>query len=205
MNTRDRCRQIAGLQRWGRYWLGTILFIALAGLAKAQTPAENFSQFAHAVASPGTFLTPAASAAFSQFISRPAGFDNGALGYGEHYGIGLADNISGKFIRDFAFPTMFGHDATYTPDRSGTFWRRAGHAALHSLLLNSTTPNFSGAPASFAAAGLSNAYQPREQRTWPATFQRAGTNAAGYLAGDLFSEFKPELCFIPKKIHIPCK
>jgi hypothetical protein len=170
------------------------------------TPEQNFSNFSKAVFSLGTVLTPGASSAFSQFVSRPAGFDCGAAGYGEHYGIALADNLSGKFIREFAFPTLFRQRVAYVPDRSGTWWRRAGHATLHSLFLNQSTLrlNVSGMPASFAAAGLSNAYQPKEQKTWSATFQRAGTNAAGYLVGDLVSEFKPELCFIPKRIHIPC-
>jgi hypothetical protein len=62
--------------------------------------------------------------------------------------------------------------------------------------------NFSGVPASFAAAGLSNLYQPREQRTWPATFQRTGTNAGGYVLGDLAAEFNPELCALRKKLHV---
>jgi hypothetical protein len=170
------------------------------------SPEHNFSNFFKAIFSPGTALTPGASSAFSQFVSHPAGFDRGAAGYGEHYGIALADNVSGKFIREFAVPSLFRQNVAYVPDQSGTWWRRAEHAMLHSLFLNTPTLklNVSGVPASFAAAGLSNAYQPKEQRTWPATFQRTGTNAAGYLVGDLVSEFKPELCFVPKRIHIPC-
>jgi hypothetical protein len=57
--------------------------------------------------------------------------------------------------------------------------------------------NWSALPASFASAGLSTAYQPREQQTWSATLQRIGTNSAGYLVGDLFTEFRSVACVVP--------
>ena len=41
---------------------------------------------------------------------------------------------------------------------------------------------------------LSDAYQPDQQRTVAATFERFGTNAMGYFVGDFLSEitFKPK-------------
>jgi hypothetical protein len=178
-----------------------------AGRAVAQTPdaAEHFKEFTHAVVSPGTVLIPGTSAAFSQFVFKPSGFAGGAEGYGQHYGIALADNVSGKFIRDFGFPVLFRQDVKYVPDQASTgVWHRVGHACLHSVILSpdDRRPNFSGLPASFASAGLSNAYQPEEQRNWSTTFQRTGTNAAGYLLGDLASEFAPEICTVRKRLHL---
>jgi hypothetical protein len=63
-------------------------------------------------------------------------------------------------------------------------------------------PNFSGVPASFASASVSNLCQPQEQRTWPATLQRTSANAGGYMLSDLVSEFKPELCAVRNKLHV---
>src|SRR5215510_2267782 len=210
MNTRKERKQITASYLALGTWLGIALLAALENSAAAQTEnaSQNFSRFIHSVASPGTILMPAASATFSQFVSRPAGFDSGAIGYGEHFGVAIADNVSGKFIRNFAFPTLSGEDVLYVPDgATKTVWDRLRRATLHSFVLNTGQPriNFSGIPASFAAAGFSNLYQPPEQRTWPATLKRAGTNAAGYWVGDLLREFRPELCVVPKRLRIPCK
>ncbi|HEY6969269.1 MAG TPA: hypothetical protein VJA94_08695 [Candidatus Angelobacter sp.] len=177
-------------------------------MAQTTEASQNFNQFMHAVVSPGTILMPAASATFSQFVSRPAGFDSGAIGYGEHFGIAIADNVSGKFIRTFVFPTLARQNVLYVREGpAAPFWNRVGRATLHSFVLNTGgyRINFSGVPASFAAAGFSNLYQPPEQKTWAATLQRAGTNAAGYWVSDLLAEFRPELCIVPKRLHIPCK
>jgi hypothetical protein len=186
--------------------LAIVMFLP-AGRAIGQTvdAAEHFKEFTRSVFSPGTVLVPGTSAAFSQFVSKPAGFAGGAEGYGQHYGVALADNVSGKFIRDFGFPVLFRQNAKYVPDQANAgVWRRVGHACMHSVILgpDDRRLNFSGVPASFASAGLSNLYQPREQRTWSATFQRTGTNAGGYVLGDLASEFSPELCGLRKKLHV---
>lgn len=198
---------------WRRYlsWFSLAVCFVLPGTVQGQNPGaeQNFHRFVNSVVSPETVLTPASSAAFSQFVFKPGGFDRGALGYGEHFGIGFADNVDGKFIRNFAFPTVFRQDVVYTPDgSSATAWHRVGHAMLHSVVLDAKQHhhlNFSGVPASFASAGMSNLYQPQEQRNVTATLERAATNAGGYLLGDLVSEFKPELCAVVKRMHLPCK
>jgi hypothetical protein len=181
------------------------LLLARPAVTQTQDAAQHFKDFTHSVISPRTVLMPGASSAFSQFVTKPAGFDPGAKGYGEHYGVALADNVSSKFIRDFGFPVVFRQDVKYVPDQPNTgVWRRVGHACLHSVIVGTDKRqlNFSGVPASFAAAGVSNLYQPQEQRTWSATLQRTGTNAGGYVLGDLASEFSPELCALRKKLHL---
>jgi len=152
-----------------------------------------------------TVVEPAVTAAGSQFIFKPAGFGKGAEGYGYHYGVSLADNVNGKFIRKFVFPSLSGHLDQYRPKGKGTVLRRLLNAAGHTIFVDPQGPkksfNWSGLPASFTSAGLSNAYQPSEQRTLSATLQRIGTNSGGYLFGDVLSEFQPELraagCAIP--------
>src|SRR5947209_20372709 len=67
------------------------LFLVVSGLMAAQTPeaAQNFQRFLKSVASPETILLPGTSAALSQFVFRPAGFESGAEGYGHHFGVAL--------------------------------------------------------------------------------------------------------------------
>jgi hypothetical protein len=208
MHRRSEAAKPKVTRKWS--WRAVSLaFVALAlagrAVAQAQDSAEHFKDFTHSVMSPGTVLIPGASSAFSQFVTKPAGFDPGAKGYGEHYGIALADNVSGKFVRDFGFPVVFRQDVKYVADQPSTgVWHRVGHACLHSVVVGTDKRqlNFSGVPASFATAGLSNLYQPQEQRTWSATLQRTGTNAGGYVLGDLASEFGPEICALRKKLHL---
>jgi hypothetical protein len=112
--------------------------------------------------------------------------------------VSVTDNVSGKFLRKFVFAAASGHVDNYQPKEKGKFFRRFMNAAGHSVFVDPQAEkksfNWSGIPASFASAGLSAAYQPSEQQTWSATLQRAGTNGAGYLVGDLYKEFK---CDIP--------
>src|SRR5215510_7008451 len=127
MNTRKERKQITASYLALGTWLGIALLAALGDKAVAQTADanQNFSRFIHSVVSPGTILMPAASATFSQFVSRPAGFDSGAIGYGEHFGIAIADNVSGKFIRNFAFPTLSREDVLYVREGpAAPFWNR---------------------------------------------------------------------------------
>src|SRR5262249_11369090 len=201
-----RIGNLKTVRRWAwcaRWFAAFTLVLCARAVAQAPDAAEHFKAFTRSVFSPGTILVPGSSAAFSQFVSKPADFADGAEGYGHHYGVALADNVSGKFIRDFGFPVLFRQNVKYVPDHAKAgVWHRVGHACIHSVITDDRRLNFSGAPASFAAAGLSNLYQPQEQQTWPATFKRTGTNAGGYLLGDLASEFSPELCAMRKKLHL---
>lgn len=147
-----------------------------------------------------TIETPVASAftaAWSQFISKPAGFGSGFSGYSHHYGVSIADNLNGKLMRDVGAPILSRHryEPYYYRGRgTKSFWSRLEKASLHTIFAdpeskrNLKNINWSGVPASLTSAALSNVYQPIEQRTAAATFQRFGTNALGYAAGDIASE-----------------
>lgn len=154
--------------------------------------------FLRATYTPETLLVPAATGAISNYYFRPAGFGSGAEGMGNHYRVSLADNICGKFLRKFAFANPSHHQDYYRPLGSAVpVVHRLRNVLLHSLFADPQAShlfNWSSLPASLAAAALSNSYQPQQQRTLGATFQRFGTNAAGYLASDFISEitFRPK-------------
>jgi hypothetical protein len=174
------------------------IFLLLAGCGAAQDIQQNFKTFLKSAWSVETLVSPGVTAAASQWIAKPAGFGTGAEGYFYHYGVSLGDNVNGKFMRNFVFPTLTGKPDEYSAAVGKSSGRRVLNIAGHTLFLHpldpSRTSNWSGALASFASAGLSNAYQPSAQRTWSATFQRFGTNSAGYAIGDALKEFKPDLC-----------
>jgi hypothetical protein len=177
------------------------LLAAIGWMGSLAHAEENkyFKSFADATyKNPGTLIQPAFTAAFSNWITKPAGFGSGAEGFGYHYGVSVADNVNGKVMRKLVFAAASKRVDKYEPKGNGSFFGRFMYAAGHSVFVDPQAEhksfNWSALPASFASAGLSNAYQPSEQRTWSASLQRAGTNSAGYFAGDLFSEFK---CDIP--------
>jgi hypothetical protein len=160
----------------------------------------DFQAFVSSTLSVGTFVTPAVTAAGSQFIFKPAGFGTGINAYGYHYGVSLADTVGGKFFRKFVFPAVSGQPDRYEPTHGKRTLTRILSAAGHGIFvdpLQLRKLNWSGAPASLVSAALSNAYQPSEQQTWSATFQRFGTNSAGYALGDMLCEFSVELSKIP--------
>jgi len=138
-----------------------------------------------------TAIVPPATAAFSNFVFRPAGFGSGADAYRYHYEVALADNINGKCLRKLIVPAISGKRDTYDTDRQGTFFQRLARASRHSLHYDSRSRqfNWSGLPSSAFSAALSNLYQPPRQRTLWATTKRTGTNSLGYWFADVAWEF----------------
>ena len=186
------------VHRLSQYVASIAAVICLCSVMQAE---ENkyFESFADdTFKNPGTLVQPSLTAAFSNWVTKPAGFGTGAEGFGYHYGVALADNVNGKVMRKLVFAAASKHVDKYEPKGSGNIFGRFMYAAGHSVFVDPQAEhksfNWSALPASFASAGLSSAYQPSEQQTWSASLQRAGTNSAGYFAGDLFSEFK---CDIP--------
>jgi len=180
----------------------SVLSMICTNMASAQQGAKaDFREFLSSTVSLGTVVTPAITAAGSQFIFKPAGFGSGIEGYGYHYGVSVADSVGGKFFRKFVFPVASGQPDRYQPTHGRKVLVRILNAAGHGIFVDpqqsSRSFNWSGVPASLVSAALSNAYQPVEQKTWSATFQRFGTNSAGYALGDLVSEFSEELSRIP--------
>jgi len=92
-------------------------------------------------------------------------------------------------MRTFVFALASHRDDRYQPLGAGSILGHGRHAVVYMILASDRTFNWSGLPAPFASAGLSNAYQPCEQRTWTATLERAGTATLGYLFGNLWVEF----------------
>jgi hypothetical protein len=185
-----------------RRWMRNPILIALAPvllfpMARAQS-SLYLKDFVRATVTPETLLAPAATGAFSNYVTKPAGFGSGAEGFGYHFGVALADNVSGKFLRKVAFAAPARHQDYYCPLGSAVpLPQRLLNVVLHSVFnvpQTSRVFNWSALPASLAGAALSTLYQPDQQRTASAVFTRFGTNAAGYMVGDLLSEltFKPK-------------
>ncbi len=195
-------------------WLVIGLFV-FGGTASAQSLSIYEEDFAKATfRSPETVWEPAISAggsvAWNDFAYPIKGFGPGWQGYGHHYAVALADNVNGKFMRQFVFAAAAQREDNYAPT-SGGVWARIGLAAAHTIYavpgteswkLTWKSLNWSGVPASFASAGLSNAYQPGPQRNLSATFERVGTGTAGYAAGNVMTALASALKKNHPRLHI---
>jgi hypothetical protein len=189
-------------------------FSAICREANAQLLSIYAEDFVKATfQSPETVWEPAISAggsvAWNDFVSPIEGFSSGWKGYGHHYAVALADNVNGKFMRDFVLAAASHQEDNYSPPKSDTFWKRIGYAALHTFVVapddSSKKFNWSGVPASLASASLSNAYQPAPQRTWAATFERAGTSTAGYAVGNVWDVIAGALKDRHARVHVLLK
>lgn len=145
-----------------------------------------------------TVWEPAATAAFSNYVTQPAGFGTGSIGYARHYWVAVADNVNGKFMSKFAFAAASKREDCYQAVPKTGFWRGIRIAALHSIYTDGTDSfeslrwsNFAwyAAPASLASAGLSNTYQPAAQRSWSATSIRFAEGFGGHAGGDIGTQF----------------
>jgi hypothetical protein len=155
------------------------------------------------VATPGgaieTAGAPFVTASFSQLFTSHAGFGNDAAGFGQHYGVNLLGNASGKILGKFVLPSLLHQDERYLPTKPGSaVINRLGHIVRHVVLTRSadhtrTVFNGSGIPNSALTAALSNSYQPSEQRTVANNATRFGYNVLGFVIGDCYTEFQPEL------------
>jgi hypothetical protein len=198
----------------------TVLLLAFVLLASGHAAdaqsVNNYAQdFVKATfQSPETLWEPALSAggsvAWNDFVSPIKGFGPGFKGYAHHYTVALADNVNGKFMRQFAFAAAAHHEDNYSPT-SGGLWTRVVLAAAHTIYvcpgtdgwgLTWKTVNWSGIPASFASAALSNVYQPGPQRNLTSTFERVGTGTAGYAVGNVLTALATALKSKHPRLHV---
>jgi hypothetical protein len=177
-----------------------------------KTPREggarnNFHAFERQLFSPWTLVQPALAAGLSTVSDdKRNGFEPGATGFGQRYGVYLADTGEAKFIRTFAMPTIFNQVERYRPLGPGhSFGARFGNALAHTFVTKTrngnNTFNMSGIPATFAVAGLGTLYYPGRYSDGWHTVQRAGWIQLGYFSLDEWREFRPQIC---RAIHIPC-
>lgn len=146
-----------------------------------------------------TVGAPLGTTAFSQLFTSHAGFGNDGTGFGHHYAVNLLGNVSGKFLGKFVLPSTFRQDERYVSAPSGSSPAlRLGHIVKHLFIARSADHtrhvlNVSGIPNSLLTAALSNTYQPAEQRTAADSAARFGYNVLGFVLGDAYTEFQPDL------------
>ena len=131
--------------------------------------------------SPETIVGPAFGAGIGQWEDEPAGWHQGAEGYGKRFGSGIARHTIAETIR-FGFAAADGEDPRYFLSEDRSFWGRTKHAVVSTFVSQRSSgtriPAFSRFAGIYGAAFISNVWYP-DNRATASYAARRGSAAPG--------------------------
>jgi len=164
----------------------------------------KFQLFVDDSIDPVNFLDAGFNAGIDHATNRDPSFGQGAKGYATRFGADLADNVSSKFFKDFAYPAIFSEDPRYYRLGEGSSGKRLAHAVEHLFVAHrengTRTFNYSEWLGSVSAAALGNLYHPGNEHGTGDTARRIGYSFAFDIGYDVLREFWPE---ITHKLKLP--
>lgn len=165
---------------------------------------EKFSLFVQDSFEPVTFLATGLDAGFDQAENTDPSYGQGPEGYGKRFGAEFAGQVSSRFFKDFAYPSIFSEDPRYYRLAGGSAKRRLLHAMEHAFVARRDNGNrmfnFSEWLGTTSAVVLSNTYHPDNRRGFTPAAQRVGYNIFQDMGFDVLREFWPEFS---RKLRLP--
>jgi hypothetical protein len=166
--------------------------------------AGKLTLFVEDLMDPVTFISTGFDAAIDQASNRDPTFGQGASGYAKRFGVGPGERASSKFLKDFAYPTIFSEDPRYYRLGTGPVHQRLFHAAEHLFVAHhsdgSRIFNYSEWLGTGSSVALSNLYHPGNRRGGGAMARQVGYRFAWDIGFDVLREFWPE---IASKLKLP--
>ena len=161
------------------------------------TAGQKFKITAESAFDPYEFGVVALLAGFNQWENEDPSFGQGALGYAKRYGVGFADQAIGNFAVGAVFPVILHEEPRYFQLGKGGFWKRFNHALARTFVTPTDSGdkefNYSEFVGNGVAAGLSNLYIPRSDRTLANTGTTWGEQIAIDMMGFEVKEFWPDI------------
>jgi hypothetical protein len=146
---------------------------------------------------PMTFLSAGFDSAIDHVSHTDPTFGQGIRGYSKRFGANMADRLSSKFFKDFAYPTLFSEDPRYYRLGRGGTGERLLHATGHLVVAHRGDGqrmfNFSEWLGTASAVALNNLYHPGEQRGAGEMSRNMGYRFASYVGFDVLREFWPDI------------
>lgn len=165
---------------------------------------DKFVLFVQDTFDPATSLSVGFNAGLDQVQNTDPSFGQGAAGYGKRFGANFADQASGEFFKDFAYPTLFSQDPRYYRLEHASGGRRLLHALGHVFVAHredgTHTFNASEWLGTASAVALSNTYHPDNQRGFSPAARRLGYGVIQDMGFDILREFWPD---IARKLRLP--
>jgi hypothetical protein len=129
-------------------------------------------------------------------------YGQGLQGYAKRYATSFANTGIGTLMTTSVFPTVLHQDPRYFQLGTGSTWHRAMYAVSRIFVTRADSGelqfNYSEIVGNGVAAGISNTYLPRSQRTLGNTFSVWGTDILLNTACNVAKEFWPD---IRRNIH----
>jgi hypothetical protein len=175
----------------------SMFFPNIAASPEPLTTAQKFKLFVNESISPSVLLTAGISAGFGQATNSPAGYGQGAEGYGKRYGSSLARGASSSFFGTFVLASALHQDPRFFPRSHPTFWNTLGYSAKCLVITRSDSGrqvfNTSGLMGPLLGESLANAYMPAAEQTAGRTFTRYAGDLGWRFAGNVFKEYWPTI------------
>jgi hypothetical protein len=153
---------------------------------------------------PVNFLGSAFDAGIDQAQDSDPSYGQGAAGYGRRFGAEFGGEISSRFFKEFAYPSIFSEDPRYYRLAHGPAGKRLLHAMEHAVVAHRDDGtrmfNFSEWLGTTSAIVLNNTYHPDSQRGFSATAERVSYSVLQDMGFDILREFWPE---ISHKLKLP--
>jgi hypothetical protein len=165
---------------------------------------NKFALFVQDSLDPVVFLGTAFDAGLDQAENTDPSYGQGAEGYGRRFGAEFAGQASSRFLKDFAYPSIFSEDPRYYRLAHGKVGRRLLHALEHVVVAHRDNGeqmfNFSEWLGTASTSVLSNTYHPDNRRGFAPAAKRVGYSMLQDMGFDVLREFWPE---ISKKFRLP--
>ena len=162
-----------------------------------QTVKDKFVTATHDSFDYSSIFIPAALAGYDQAKNNTPEFHQGAAGYARYFWHTAVDQTSENYFVEFIVPSITREDTRYYTLEDGGFLRRAGYSLSRAVITRRddgrNTFNLSEVIGAGAAAGVSNLYYPRSQRTFSNTAGQWGQNIGIDAVTFLAHEFWPDI------------
>jgi len=158
---------------------------------------DKFILFVRGSYDPATFLGAGFNAGLSQAQNQDGSFGQGGAGYGKRFAAAYADEVSFRFFKDFAYPTLFFEDPRYYRQGLGSTKVRMLHAVEHAVVAHRDNGdrmfNFSEWLGTISAVSLGNLYHPGNRRGFGPAAEGVGISVLSDMGYDMLREFWPEI------------
>ena len=172
-------------------------FPDLATNASPLSVGQKFTLFVQNSVSGHLVAGSAASAGWGQAVNSPAGFGQGAEGYGKRFGAAMARGASNDFFGTFVFASILRQDPRFFVRNSPTFFTAVKYSLSRIVITRADSGkevvNSSGLLGPLAGETLANTYLPNEDRTVGNTFSRYASDLGWRAVGNVLREYWPTI------------
>jgi hypothetical protein len=175
----------------------SVVFPDLATNTGPLDPWQKFKLAANNSVSLATAGAALMGSAYGQAINSPAGYGQGAEGYGKRFGADMARSASGNLFGTFLIASVLHEDPRFYVRRNLSFKQTVKYAAVRLAVTRSDSgkrvTNFAGLLGLLAGEGLANTYYPEGNRGVRSTFIRYGSDLGWRFGGNMLRQYWPNI------------